>query len=392
MSGGLPKRTPAASQAMNHPAPLLDRTVCPHCWAEFPVEDVLWISSHPALLGDPKLGPTQQLRFLPTRFTVDGLALDSRGVACQHLACPNCYLAVPRASLEMETVFFSIFGEQGCGKSYFLATMAWELRRLLPRQFGLAFADADPIINRVLNEYENQLFLNPRANAIVPLGELIPKTAAYGELLDAVADGDHRVHYPRPFAFSLSPRENHPRYRYRDRLAHLLCTYDNAGDRFHPGEDSASQPDTLHVMRSRFLFFLFDPTQDPRFAALVNKDRPRADRVLPLRSSRQDIILQEVAGQIRRHTGLYEPETHKRRLTVVVTKFDLWRHLIKKPDLLEPWLHVGELVGLDLDRIESISHEVRELLESVCPELVTAAESFAPSVTYIPVSAWEDPP
>ena len=294
----------------------------------------MWISSHPALLGDPQLGPAQQLRFLPKRFTIDGSALDPRGMACHDLACPNCHLALPRAALEMETVFFSVFGEQGCGKSYFLASMVWELRRLLPRVFGLAFADADPILNRVLNEYENQLFLNPCANAVVPLSELIPNTAARGDLLDAVAHGDHRVHYPCPFAFSLSPRENHPRYRHRARLARLLCTYDNAGERFHPGVDSALQPDTLHVARSRFLFFLFDPIQDPRFVGLLNQDRPRADQVVPLRSSRQDLILQEMAGRIRRHTGVSQREKHKRPLTVVVTKFDLWRHLVQKPEPL----------------------------------------------------------
>jgi hypothetical protein len=89
---------------------LLDRITCPHCWEHFAPEKVLWISEHQDLLGDPKLGPEQQQRFLPTRFTVAGEALDARGFACQQLACPNCHLAVPRPFLEMEPLFLSIFG------------------------------------------------------------------------------------------------------------------------------------------------------------------------------------------------------------------------------------------------------------------------------------------
>src|SRR5262249_7482489 len=65
--------------------PLLRRTTCPHCWTAFPPEEVLWISAHSDLLGDPRLGPEQQQRFLPTRFDVEGNALDAKGFACHSL-------------------------------------------------------------------------------------------------------------------------------------------------------------------------------------------------------------------------------------------------------------------------------------------------------------------
>jgi hypothetical protein len=372
---------------MNSAAPLLRTTVCPHCWDEFPVEDVLWISSHPNLLGDPKLGPEHQGRFLPKRFTVDGHAVDSLGLPCHALACPACHLPVPRAALEMETLFVSIFGEEECGKSSFLTTMAWELRRRLPKQFGLSFTDADTISNQALNEYENGLFLNPQANDLVPVNQLIPKTPQSGGLYDLVTLDNQQVSYPRPFLFAISPRENHPRFSDREQLARLVCLYDNAGARFRPGEDYPTHPDTQHLLHARFLLFLFDPTQDPRFLALINRGRDRSAPIVPSRASRQDMILLEAAARIRRHTGLSPRDKHNRPLTVVVTKFDLWSSLIDKPDLVEPWLHVGELVGLDLNRIEKISGEVRDLMASVCPEVVNAAESFAPSVTYVPVSA-----
>ena len=75
---------------------LLKRTTCPHCWHGFPPEDVLWVSAHSDLMGDPPLGPEHQQCFRPTRFGLEGNARDSHGVPCTALACPNCHLPIPR--------------------------------------------------------------------------------------------------------------------------------------------------------------------------------------------------------------------------------------------------------------------------------------------------------
>ena len=96
--------------AQTEPIRLLTRATCPHCWETFPPDQVLWISEHVELLGDPMLGPERQQRFLPSRFTVDGDAIDARGMTCRSLACPHCHLSIPRAMLEMEPLFFSILG------------------------------------------------------------------------------------------------------------------------------------------------------------------------------------------------------------------------------------------------------------------------------------------
>src|SRR5205823_14427851 len=129
--------------------------------AAFAPEEILWITAHADLLGDQRLGPDQQQRFLPTRFNLDGNALDAKGFVCHLLACPKCHLPVPRVLLEIEPYFVSILGSPACGKSYFLTAMTWEMRRLLPLHFALSFTDADPVSNRQLNAYEEALFLNP---------------------------------------------------------------------------------------------------------------------------------------------------------------------------------------------------------------------------------------
>jgi hypothetical protein len=138
---------------------LVGQVTCPHCWNAFSPDRVLWVAQHSELLGDPVLGKEKPRCFLPSRFTVAGEAIDLRGVPCQSLACPRCHLHIPRSLLEMEPLFFSIIGGPKSGKSYFLASMTWEMRRRLQSEFALVFSDADTLSNQLLNEYEATLFL-----------------------------------------------------------------------------------------------------------------------------------------------------------------------------------------------------------------------------------------
>jgi hypothetical protein len=366
---------------------ILRRTTCPHCWTTFACEEVLWISAHADLLGDPRLGPEQLQRFLPTRFNLEGNALDAKGFPCHSLACPRCHLPVPRALLETEPVFISILGTPACGKSFFLTAMTWELRRILPQHFGLSFADADPTSNRSLNEYEELLFLNPRADHVIPLADLIRKTELQGELYDTVMYGNQSVSYPRPFLFLIQTLESHPKYDPDQRLSRILCLYDNAGEHFQPGQDSTSNPVTQHLASSRLLLFLFDPTQDQRFRKLCLEEPNASPSLVSGRTSRQEAVLHEAAARVRRYTGLSHTAKHNRPLIVVLTKADVWGHLLDDADPSEPWIRIPTKVGLDLDRIDKRSRDARNLMLRVCPEIVTTAEGFAESVVYVPVSA-----
>src|SRR5580700_11824914 len=89
---------------------LVAAVTCPHCWHVFPPEQILWVAQHGELLGDALLGPEKARRFLPSRFTIDGRALDARGTPCDQLACPRCHLLVPRPILDVEPLFISIIG------------------------------------------------------------------------------------------------------------------------------------------------------------------------------------------------------------------------------------------------------------------------------------------
>ena len=345
----------------------------------------MWISEHVDLLGDPLLGPERQQRFLPSRFTIDGDAIDARGMTCRTLACPQCHLPIPRAMLEMEPLFISILGAPASGKSYFLTAMTWQLRQVLPLHFKVAFTDADPASNRVLNECEESLFLHPDESALVPLGSLIRKTELQGELYDTVAYGQQTVSYPRPFLFTMQPREDHPGGE-GTTPARMLCLYDNAGEHFQPGQDTTSSPVTRHLAQSRAILFLFDPTQDPRFRAACRGVEAGGSAQRAARLSRQETILNEAAARIRRHAGLSHGSKYERPMIVVLSKFDEWSHLLDH-DAGEPWKTQGNMTGVDVERIEQTSVRLRQILMQYCPETVAAAETFAKNITYIAVSS-----
>ncbi len=376
------------------PRGILERVTCPHCWEQFAPEKLLWISEHSDLLGDQRLGPDHQTRFLPTRFNVSGEALDVKGFVCHQLACPHCHLSIPRSLLEMEPLFLSIFGAPASGKSYFLAAMTWELRKILPLEFRVSFADADPVMNRNLNDYEESVFSGSSADELVPLASLIRKTEEQGDLYDTVSYGNQTVSYPRPFLFAVQPQPEHPNAEKRDRLARTVCLYDNAGESFQPGKDSAAAPVTRHMAHSSVLFFVFDPTQDSRFQRKMTDSG--CGLATATRTMRQEPILQEAAARIRRYAGLRQSDKHNRPLVVILTKFDSWWRLVGDESPENPWHEVrqpnaaigdGVIGVLNHASVERQSQLAREVLLRTTPEIVTAAEGFAREVIYVPVSA-----
>ena len=368
--------------------------ICPHCWEGFPPEKVLWISEHSDLRGDPRLGQEEQQRFLPTRFSTTCDAIDASGVTCRSLACPHCHLVVPRASLEMDTLFLSVLGASSSGKSYFLAAMTSQLREVLPFHFSVTLTDVDPAINRLLNLWEESLSHNPHPDRFISLGDLIGKTELEGGMYyDSVRYGHQVVRYPRPFLFSIHPQPTHPQAQGPNApsLTRLLCLYDNAGEHFEPGRDDQTTPVTRHLAKSQGLLFVFDPTQDQKFRGALKAKGVEVRTSSSSRFSRQSIILNEAASRVRRHAGLGQSEKHDRPLIIVLTKFDQWGSLFPTGDTSPPWYKVGSdpnvPAGLDVERIEERSKLLRQLMVDYCSELVAAAEGFAKEVTYIAVSS-----
>jgi hypothetical protein len=367
---------------------LLSQITCPHCWHEFASEEILWAAEHQDLAGDPVLGPDQRQRFLPSRFDPDCNAIDARGFACYLLACPRCHLVVPRQLLESEPIFVSVLGAPSSGKSYYLASMTWTLRHLLPQSFALDFGDADPTLNQTIIDSEAALFLNQVPETPVPLASLINKTALDGDLYDVVKYGDQPVKYVRPLVFHIRPKAGHARYSDAHRAAKALCVYDNAGEHFQPGMDTTASPVTRHLALSRFLLFLFDPTQDPRFRSAIEA-AGGARSAGPQRNYKPQVpILQEAATRVRRFANLPQTARHDRPLLVVLTKRDQWNRLLPDIDATDPWVkRPNEPDLLDFDAVEGSSRKLRELLLKTCQDVVNTAEGFCQDVYYFAASA-----
>lgn len=359
--------------------------VCPHCWHKFDIEDFLYIARHQDLIGDSVLGPEAQQRFLPSKFNLEGHAIDSAGLNCPDMACPRCHLRIPRAAAEMPPLFASIVGAPASGKSYFLTAMMWELRNTLARNFAMAFTDTDAITNQIINDFEEELFLSSDPDELVALR----KTELQGELYNQVILDGMVTNLLKPFMFSITPAEHHPDYEnVRERISRTLVLYDNAGEHFEPGMDSVDNPTTRHLIFSDTIFFLFDPTKDVRFRKLCHgSNDPQLAK--GARVQRQEVLLTEMINRIEKYSGKRRRSKSRKRLIIIVPKCDLWLDLLgyKLPE--QPWRWDPEYrtCALDVDCIMSTSFAVRSLLEEVSPELVASAESFTGEVLFLPNSA-----
>ncbi len=369
---------------------LRTKLTCPSCWFAFPPEETQWVAEHPDLRGDIRLGDDAAKRFLPSRFDADGFALDSMGHQCQQLACPRCHLPIPRILFEITPLFLSIIGAPSAGKSYFLASCIWQTRQRL-ESLGVTFADADPVANRVVSDYEQKLFLSDRPDALVA----IPKTEEEGELYQSVSFGTHTETFPRPFVYRVtrkvtSPSENGASAS-GNGLSRALCLYDNAGEHFQPRNQSSASVATNHLALSKCLLFLFDPLQHPKFRLKCQafSADPQIEVGRTMKNHRQDEILLEAAKRIRQRVNLASDETIKVPLVVVVNKYDVWGKLLPQLDLNSYRLFgrgPQNCSGVNMNAIAEVSAKIKGLLKELTPEFVATCNNFSEDVTYIPAS------
>jgi hypothetical protein len=364
---------------------------CPHCWFRFRPDQTLWIASHPDLVDDRLLGAGEPRRFLPSRFTPLGEAIDPGGGRTRRLACPNCHLEIPQLTLERPMVIMSIAGSPSSGKSYFLASAMWKLREELARTFAVAFTDTDPAMNRSITENEAQLFLNEDRDAMVA----IRKTDLQGSLYNSVQfDPGVPTQLVRPFIFTVRPARDHVNGHAADRLTQLLTLYDNAGEHFSPGADSAREPVTQHLGHSKVLMFVFDPTQDVRFRQRLSGVSEDPQLAAGASTTRQDQLIVEMARRVRVHSGLAPQERVPRPLFVILSKSDVWGSLLRDEagmpmDITSPpYARESDGLGkMGIRRVDRTSDRLRALLREVAPEVVAAAEDAFERVIYVPVSA-----
>jgi len=347
---------------------------CPTCWMKFDTGDIMHISVHESLKGDPILGEDAQQRFHAMRFNNQGQALDAMGIVVTDIGCPHCRRRLPVGFIDEPHHILSLVGDQSAGKSYFLAVMSKMLPAALFKHFETVMQDADPTGNAALNELRKNLF-----SASSPEQVKVNKTVMEGSMYERLPRQGRMVALPRPFVFTLGAADN-------SKARSSLIFYDNAGEHFQPGVRLAEQPGALHVASAAAILFLFDPFNNPEFRrAMQGTTDPQMEKHLV---DQQEIILSEMRSRILGVRGL--PSSHRlsEPVGIMVGKYDAWRHLLP-PEGIENPLQNGTV---DLGCIQRNSDRVRELLLRICPSIVANAEALSSDICYFAVSAFGHTP
>jgi hypothetical protein len=352
---------------------LLDSVLCPHCWVRFAPVDLRFIAESPALLGDPRLGEGEPLRFAPSRFDGSGAAIDPEGGKCRRTACPRCHSEFPRVGMELPSLPISIVGAPGAGKSAMLASMAWSARRDAPR-LGASFSDSEPRFNRSLHLDEHALFGGG--------GTLPDKTETGGDrhYRISIVDGREET-LPRPLVFTWHRRSE----------GRLVVLYDNAGEHYLPGADGHAVAATRHLAHCRTAILVLDPLQDRRFLDAIRSDSPQVEsaRRRTAAAARQDLVVAEFATRFRERRGIAANATMDTPIMVVLAKADLWAGDLLDDDLRrEPFRpETAGRTELDDGRIEAIAQESAELVRRFMPETAAVLERLSTRTFHVPHSA-----
>jgi hypothetical protein len=364
---------------------------CPHCWQKFSKAHIHYISVHPDLVGDPILGDDAQRCFLPTVYNSRGLPLDANNMTCTDMACPRCHLRIPTTIVDVPSIYVSMVGENQSGKSYLLTAMTHYLKDMLATEFNLNFSDADPQINRVVNEYERILFQgkDPKHVVILPKTQQVGANFSSTVLLDGMS-----VDLPKPYVFALNPLPSYSQPKAGNNagcepMTRNAVFYDNSGEHFQPGNDVVGNPATKHLIHSDGIMFLFDPTADAKMRQICDPGDPQVSRTTII--SNQSVLMAEMITRIRRHGNMKADQTTATPLVIVVAKYDIWRsqfpYDVSKLDFLK---HDDDTFSsvLDTGTISNISFHLRRMMTKIAPSIIGTAEAFFENVIYLPVSVF----
>jgi hypothetical protein len=372
----------ASTGIVQHEAPEVNMEygefTCPVCWFRFDRGDVMNIAVHASLRGDSVLGEEHMQRFLSSRFNDRGQALDAMGLAAPEIACPHCRRKLPPNFLDQPHHIFSIVGAPSSGKSYYLSVLVKMMQDVAFKHFGVTFRDAAPSENAVLNDMRKHLF-----SAGTPEEAYLAKTDLEGALYETLPRQGRQVRLPKPFVFRMTQKE-------RSEDGFSIVFYDNAGEHFEPGRNSADSPGAQHIAVASGIFFLFDPLYNPEFRRkLEGHTDPQLEQ---RRSDQQDILLAESEARIKEILGLSSSERISTPLAVIAGKSDAWLNMLGA-EPLKPALDNGPNgTRVRLDHIRDNSERVKKILLEVSPAIVANAEAISSDVMFFAASPLGHPP
>lgn len=366
-----PPPSPVPQQRQSDPIDVNAETgefTCPVCWLRFDRGDIMHVAVHPDLRGDPMLPNHQMQRFRATRFNDRGQALDPMGIATSDTACPHCRRKLPPGFLDVPHHILSIVGAPQSGKSYYLSVLIKTLQQTLYKQFGASLRDSDPEQNAQLNDMKNRLF-----SSSTPEEAHLSKTQLEGEMYETLPRQGRLVRLPKPFIFHVS----HDHHKDSD---FSLVFYDNAGEHFEPGRNSADSPGAQHIAAASGILFLFDPIYSTEFKKRIrNTSDPQLQQRLV---DQQDILLAEAEVRIKNILAMDQRSRIPTPLAVVLGKCDIWIDEIGREKIQDPVV-AGKL---DQRIVDANSRLLREFLLEIHSPIISNAEAISATVRYFAAS------
>ena len=356
---------------------------CPNCFWRFPAEQLLFISNTTTLVFDHRLRANVPLRFVPTRFTSDGDAIDPGGMPCRETACPHCHLKVPRLLTRRRTFSISTITLSRSGPRSSPFTAMANCFCKLDQSMGLRLQDIDMDGNQILRYFE--ALKQPRHDT-----RGMPLEAPL-EYYSGVYFHDHdgaATMLSKPCLFHLDPLSNHPGYAYRNKIARVACLYSNYSEEFEEFINPLGMSTVRHITDACGLIFVFDPTQLVQIAALLRRDSEPQWRSKD--RNRLEMVYGHVINKISQLRGLQSTERLNVPIVVAVTNFAKWRPLLGPTELPSVYSDIDEnsVRFLDTGVVQTISKACRGMLMQHAPEIIGMFESHcrAKDILYVPMS------
>lgn len=342
---------------------------CPSCRSPFTQSELLSIATHPELKGDELLGADAMQRFKATTTDSEGFVIDAAGARCTEIACPFCHHKLPPFFEQMKQHNFSLIGVPSSGKSYFLAALVQELEHTLPMGFGVPFRDADPVANRPLNEMRVKVF-----SSNSPHEANVGKTNLRASSIRQVHRNGVYYKMPRPFIYTLNKGHD----------IHSVIFNNNTTIRHEGSGRGESAPYTDNLKLADSIFFLFDPTSNPGFRALLKEssDPQLKQNLYP--PGRQSNLLAETEINLRTELNLPPGRKINKPLALIIGKCDTWLHLLGP----EPLLPIVRNNQVRMDNVDANSERLRELLFRIAPQICANIEAISSNVRYFAASAF----
>ena len=342
---------------------------CPSCRSTFPQSELLSIATHAALKGDDILGADVMKRFKATTTDSEGFVIDEYGARCTEIACPACHHKLPPFFEQMKQHVFSLIGVPSSGKSYFLAALVQELEHTLPMGFGIPFRDADPTTNRPLNDMRTKVFSTDN-----PLEAHMGKNNLSANTIRQIYKNGAYYGMPRPFIYTLNKGQD----------IHSIVLYNNRTIGLESNTDNDFTPYTDNLKLADSIFFLFDPTSNPEFRALLKGSRDPQIKEFLHSPGGQSNLLAETEVRLRTELNLPPGRKINKPLAFIIGKCDTWIHLLGP----EPLLPIARNNQIRMDNVDANSERLRELLFRIAPQICANVEAISSNVRYFAASAF----